>query len=140
MIQRAAPADADAVADLMCALWPHHTLDEMCREAYALLSDPDVLIALYRDLAFAQCGLRHDYVEGAETSPVGYLESVYVSPALRRCGVTQALVDYCADWAREQGCAAFASDCELDNADSLAFHLAAGFREVNRVICFVKKL
>ncbi len=25
---------------------------------------------------FAQCQLRHDYVEGTETSPVGYLEGI----------------------------------------------------------------
>ena len=140
MLRKAELTDAALVADLMLALWPDHSIDEMRQEAPALLADPHTLIALFDDRAFAQCGLRHDYVEGTDSSPVGYLEGIYVSPELRHQGVARALVDFCADWARAQGCREFASDCELDNADSLAFHLAAGFREANRIICFVKKL
>lgn len=34
----------------------------------------------------------------------------------------------------------FASDCELDNEDSLKFHLKMGFVEANRIICFTKRL
>ena len=34
----------------------------------------------------------------------------------------------------------FASDCELDNSGSLAFHLKMGFAEANRIICFHKTL
>ena len=144
MIRSAVLQDAPAVARLMCALWPSHTVREMEEEAAALLRSPDAEIVLYEEdgqpVGFAQCGLRRDYVEGTETSPVGYLEGVYVSPTLRHRGVARTLVDCCADWARKQGCAEFASDCELDNADSLAFHLAAGFTEANRIICFTKKL
>lgn len=33
-----------------------------------------------------------------------------------------------------------ASDCELDNTDSLKFHMAMGFEEANRVICFKKNI
>ena len=46
----------------------------------------------------------------------------------------------CQDWAGNLGCREFASDCELDNAESLAFHLKCGFAEANRLICFAKKL
>lgn len=51
-----------------------------------------------------------------------------------------ALSSRCETWAKEKHCSEFASDCELDNADSLKFHLAVGFREANRIICFQKKL
>ncbi len=34
--------------------------------------------------------------------------------------------------------AEMASDCELQNTDSLKFHLAMGFEEANRIICFKK--
>ena len=37
-------------------------------------------------------------------------------------------------------CIEFASDCELTNIESLQFHLAIGFAEANRIICFTKKL
>ena len=45
----------------------------------------------------------------------------------------------CEQWAREKGCAEFASDCELTNTASLRFHLGVGFREENRIICFKKR-
>ena len=43
-------------------------------------------------------------------------------------------------WAKEKGCNEFASDCELINEDSLKFHMALGFEEANRIICFRKEL
>jgi aminoglycoside 6'-N-acetyltransferase I len=43
-------------------------------------------------------------------------------------------------WAKEIGCSEFASDCELDNIGSFKFHMAMGFDEANRIICFKKKL
>lgn len=88
----------------------------------------------------ALCCLRHDYVEGCETSPVGYLEGVCIHEAYRRRGVAQRLVAECEQWAREMGCTEFASDCELTNTASLDFHLAVGFQEENRLICFRKTL
>ena len=33
-----------------------------------------------------------------------------------------------------------ASDCELSNEGSLRFHLATGFQEAGRIICFIKQL
>ena len=55
-------------------------------------------------------------------------------------GVASALLAACERWSAARGCAEFASDCELNNTDSLAFHLRAGFTEANRVICFTKRL
>lgn len=46
----------------------------------------------------------------------------------------------CQNWAKNQGCFEFSSDCELDNEDSLKFHLKMGFAEANRIICFTKKV
>ncbi|MGL4798787.1 MAG: aminoglycoside 6'-N-acetyltransferase, partial [Cellulosilyticaceae bacterium] len=88
----------------------------------------------------AQCQLRYDYVEGTESSPVGYLEGIYVDEKHRMQGMARQLLKYCEKWAREQGCAEFASDCELDNTESLRFHLKVGFIEANRMICFNKRL
>ena len=46
----------------------------------------------------------------------------------------------CEMWAKNMGCTEFASDCELDNTNSLKFHMAMGFGEANRIICFKKNL
>jgi aminoglycoside 6'-N-acetyltransferase I len=71
---------------------------------------------------------------------VGYLEGIFVAEDRRHQGIAKALLAACEGWARDQGCAEFASDCELSNVDSLRFHLALGFGEANRIICFTKKI
>lgn len=57
----------------------------------------------------------------------------------RKKGYARELVEDCEKWARKK-CKEFASDCLLENTDSLKFHLAIGFIEVNRIICFKKIL
>ena len=79
-------------------------------------------------------------MEGTETSPVGYLEGIYVRPLCRGQGIARLLVETCQQWAIQAGCREFASDCELTNEESRKFHLAVGFEEANRIICFTKKL
>lgn len=143
-IRRAEPADLASVAGLALALWPDNDPEELSGELAPLLAAPDAAIFLClhdeEAVGFAQCQLRRDYVEGCESSPVGYLEGVYVAEGYRRRGVAAALLKACEGWALLQGCREFASDCELDNTDSLGFHLANGFEEANRIICFTKRL
>ena len=143
-IERAKPGDANAVARLACELWPDHSPEEMAQDFESVLSDNVAAVFLYRQdgraAGFAQCQLRHDYVEGTETSPVGYLEGIYVQEPLRRQGIARKLLDACEDWARDQGCAEFASDCELTNLESQRFHRAVGFEEANRIVAYVRKL
>ena len=58
----------------------------------------------------------------------------------RRRGYAKELLNACESWAKEKGCTEFASDCELENADSFRFHMAMDFAEANRIICFTKRL
>ena len=143
MIRKAEIKDYPAAAALACRMWEH---------------DPEDLIQEWKEtdtagkgavfiaeeagkvIGFAQCGLRHDYVEGTDTSPVGYLEGIFVDEACRRRGYAARLLSACEKWAKEKGCREFASDCELTNTDSLKFHLSLGFQEANRIICFTKAL
>ena len=144
MIRRANKKDAPLVARLALQLWPPHSIEEFTEEFDALLEDPNAAVFLCEEeetaIGFAQCQLRRDYVEGTQTSPVGYLEGIYVTEGNRNRKIASGLLAACEQWAREQGCAEFASDCELDNTQSLAFHLHTGFAEANRIICFTKKL
>ena len=93
-----------------------------------------------KPIAFAQCRLRHDYVEGTRSSPVGCLEGIFVADGYRKKGYAAELLSECEKWAKEKGCTEFAGDRELDNIDSLLFHRALGFEEANRIICFRKGL
>jgi len=78
--------------------------------------------------------------EGCSTSEVAYLEGWYVRPAARGRGVGRALLGAAEAWGRARGCAEFASDTLLENGDGLQAHLACGFQEVARTICFRKVL
>ena len=143
-VRKAEAADLNAVSALALALWPDHQPEELRQELAQLMDDKEAAFFLLeeenRPVGFAQCQLRHDYVEGTSTSPVGYLEGIYVSPGLRGRGGARALLEACERWAANLGCTEFASDCELSNSASLAFHLKVGFEEAGRIICFAKKL
>lgn len=144
MIRRALPEDARSLAELAVQMWSRHTVEDLEAEFCEALQDPNDTFFLKFSgdvpVAFAECGLRFDYVEGTKTSPVGYLEGIFVSDGFRRKGIARDLLAACEQWAREKGCAEFASDCELANEESLRFHLSVGFEEANRIICFRKSL
>ncbi len=144
MMKRARMEDADVLADLAIQMWSDHVLEDLTEEFRQLaMNDDAVCIIGYVDdkpIAFAQCQLRRDYVEGTESSPVGYLEGIFVSEGHRKKGYASQLLSECEKWAKEKGCTEFASDCELDNVNSFRFHMSLGFEEANRIICFRKVL
>lgn len=143
-IREAVPEEAQKVAGLAIQMWRSHTMEELEAEfsEYIRKEGGTVFLALSDGCAvgFAQCGLRHDYVEGTASSPVGYLEGIFVAEEYRRRGLARELTEACQKWAKEQGCTEFASDCEADNEESRRFHVKTGFEEANRIICFTKKL
>lgn len=144
MIEKAEIKDYKKVTKLALLLWPDNEEVELHKEFKDILGCEEALILLAYDkeeaIAFAQCQLRQDYVEGTDSSPVGYLEGIYVKEAYRGKGLAKEMLSKCEKWAKEKGCSEFASDCEFDNVDSLKFHLGTGFEETNRIICFTKRI
>ena len=144
MIWQATEKELPALTALALQLWPGHRAEELQKELAACLADPEALLLLAGDgdrpVGFAQCQLRHDYVEGAHSRPVGYLEGVYVEAGYRGQGLAAALLARCQDWAREQGCQEFASDCALDNLASRRFHERAGFAEAGQLVHYIRAL
>lgn len=80
------------------------------------------------------------YAEGCDSSPVAYCEGWYVDAHLRRTGVGRTLMEAAWEWARQAGHTEMGSDCDIVNDLSLDAHLAIGFEETDRVICFRKEL
>ncbi len=136
--------EAARAAALAEKLWPGHAPGVLRTELEELLKTDRSAVFLAevdgQAAGFAQCQLRVDYVEGSVSSPVGYLEGIYVQPPFRGRGIARALLLACEDWAREQGCAEFASDCAIDNTESRRFHEGTGFAEAGRIVCFIKPL
>jgi len=135
---------AHLLAPMVKELWPEHSIENLERilASYAAGEESAVFCAEEdgEPIGVALCCLRHDYVEGCETSSVGYLEGIYVAQAHRMQGIAKELCRECEVWAKEKGCTEFASDCELTNTTSLRFHLGIGFQEENRLICFRKEI
>jgi aminoglycoside 6'-N-acetyltransferase I len=122
-------------------LWPDASLGEHRAELQDL-SDNEVGFMAY-DLAgvaigFADVSLRQDYVNGCDTSPVAFLEGVYVEEAFRGQGVAAALIAEVTRWAISKGVSELASDADISNVDSHRMHAALGFEETERVVYFRK--
>lgn len=144
MIKKAGIENLEEIAKLAVLMWTENTVQGLIDEFTNIITEGDAQFFLKYDrdvpVGFAQCQLRNDYVEGTETSPVGYLEGIFIKEEYRHKGYAKELLFECEKWAKEKGCWEFASDCEIDNAASLSFHMALGFKEANRIICFTKKL
>ncbi len=136
--------DIEKTISIVKKLFINSDIDELKKEFMQYLEKNDTVIYVcYLEneiIAFAQCQLRYDYVEGTNSSPVGYLEGIYVDSMYRKQGIATKLLEKCEKWSHEKGCTEFASDCELNNRVSFNFHLRAGFEEANRIICFRKKI
>ncbi|MBC9031774.1 GNAT family N-acetyltransferase [Sphingomonas sp. JC676] len=142
-IQVCTLGDLDDWATLRRALWPDE--DRLRAGAEAMLAEDDKLAMLCRSdtgeaLGFAEASIRRDYVNGCDTSPVAFLEGIYVAPGHRQRGIARALAERVAIWARGFGCAEFASDALIENEASHAFHAAIGFAETERVVYFRRAL
>lgn len=147
IVRTAVEHDIDALAAMRAELWPDGSVDEHREEVVALLgrghNESVAFVASDQKgcaFGFAEAELRYDYVNGCDTSPVAFLEGIYVRPQRRGTGIGTKLALAVQSWARERGCAELASDAPLDNHASHAFHAAIGFVETERVVYFRQSL
>jgi aminoglycoside 6'-N-acetyltransferase I len=126
-------------------LWQHASADDHVRETEQLIAEPDryaMVIAVSSKgeaLGFAEAAMRRDYVNGCDTSPVLFLEGIYVIPGMRRQGIARALCASIEQWGDSHGCTEFASDTAIDNVDAQTLHRALGFDETERVVFFRRR-
>ena len=127
-------------------LWPDCPRERHLSQMSALLAAPD-RFAQFVDYdtsnnppGFVEVALRNDYVNGTTTSPVAFLEGIYVSRDSRMQGVARRLFAEAERWAVGFGCTELASDALVENKQSHAMHQALGFEETERVVFFRKAL
>ena len=129
---------------LRSALWPDVSeAEHLSGMADALARGHYVRLAVTprgSAVGLVEASKRADYVNGTSSSPVAFLEGLYVVPASRRQGVARALVQSVVQWALAEGCSELASDSLLDNSVAHAAHLALGFEETERVVYFRRGL
>ncbi len=125
-------------------LWPEMTEEENLRDTEAMMTATSrffVRIAMNREdkpAGFVEATVRNDYVNGCATSPVAFLEGIYVEPGLGDKGSARTLIGAVEEWGRKMDCREFASDALLENSDSHSMHRALGFEETERVVYFRK--
>ena len=145
-IERCSSLDQPGWLDMRVALWSDATADEHRSYMAICLAQPERYLQLMiydahrQPLGFIEGSIRSDYVNGTESSPVGFVEGVYVEPAARRQGIARRLYDAIGDWAKARGCRELASDALLNNESSQRAHRALGFEETERVVYFRKEL
>lgn len=147
------PSDREEWIRMRTALWPEWPEDHP-PEVDAWLDEvrPDrEVIVLEREGEGDATADRHPlggfvevelrtWADGCDTSPVGYLEGLWVDEDLRGRGHARHLVEAAEAWARERGCVEMASDAALENSRSIAVHGALGYEEVVRAVLFRKDL
>jgi aminoglycoside 6'-N-acetyltransferase I len=118
---------------LRSALWPGVSeAEHLSGMADALARGHYVRLAVSTRgsaVGFVEASKRVDYVNGTSSSPVAFLEGLYVVPESRRQGVARALVASVVEWALQQDCRELASDSLLENSAAHAAHHALGFEE-----------
>jgi len=145
-IRSVRPSDAPVWNRLRSELWPDHPnhdeeivqffLGKTCEPAAVFVAEDDDGALC----GFAELSIRHDYVEGARSTPVAYLEGWYVMPDRRGCGVGQDLIAQAEQWAAACGLKELGSDAPVDNDRSLRAHIASGFQQTGVTVHFIKPL
>lgn len=147
-VEELTPDAFRAWADMRQALWEDHTEEKDRRQFQEYLAKCEAgqalsFFAVSEDgdrVGFLDAAFRKDHVDGVESPPVWYVEGIFVLPEARGQGVGRFLCSVLERHARSQGYSMIASDCELDDYESEAFHKAIGFKETIRSIHLTKPL
>lgn len=142
VVREMRPEDRAAWRDMRAALFGEDPSLIADVEGY-FAGDPMIARAFIaevgRPLGFVELSLRN-YAEGCASSPVPYVEGLYVAEDARRHDVGRLLMAAAEDWARANGFTEIASDTQVENEASLGAHHAYGFSEVERIVCLRKDL
>lgn len=122
-----------------------NTFHETEMAIYAAATDKHCLIAEASGvcaemcLGFAELSLRN-VVDGCLSTPVGYVEGIFVVPEARGRGVSRALIEHAVAWFDRQGCREMATDTLAGDTAAQAFHRQLGFTETYRIVQFRQTL
>ena len=130
--------------NLATLLFPDSPFEEELQFHKDVLASEKEMGLLYqidgKIVGFMNMSVRNDYVNGTNTSPVVFIEAIYVLPEYRKRGIGNKFITYAERYAKQKGIKQLASDCFTDNTLSENFHKGCGFEEKERVICFVKDI
>ena len=79
-------------------------------------------------------------VDGCLSSPVAYLEGLYLEPKYRGLGIGKEVMQIIIQWCVQQGFSELATDTEIANERAQKFYESLGFEETDRVVEYRKNL
>lgn len=142
MIKPCVSVDQSGWLALRRALWPDPTDAEHLAEMALFLAQPHRFAQFiaydeaHSAVGVVEASIRSDHVNGTGSTPVAFLEGIYVVPGCRRRGVARSLLGTVSRWAASKGIHEIASDVSLDNELSQKVHEALGFAETERVVFY----
>lgn len=123
-------------------LWPSFSFDEL-KEAEHLLKTKNFVCFFAESgtkvLGFMELSLR-PYVNGCDSSPVAFVEGIWVDESQQKQGIGQVLIKEAERWAQAHSVKELASDTRIESTHSIHAHKSWGFEETERVVYFRKKL
>ena len=143
-VRQIAESDRPEWVRLREALWPGSIADheeETRRHFETQMTTAIVFVAEAggQIVGFLELDYR-TYAPGCRSSQVPFIEGWYVEPGLRRLGIGRALIEAAEACAVAAGHNEIASDADSNNVSGVVAHLAVGYDEVERVVCFRKSL
>ncbi len=90
-------------------------------------------------VGFLELNIRN-FAEGSRSKKLPYVEAWFVDELHRGLGYGKKLMLYAEQWALRQGFSELASDTEIENVRSISMHKHLGFQEIERIVCFLKRL
>lgn len=143
IVRRMHRDDRAVWAHMRVALWPEETvrahaktIDEILAadEMWGFVAEADGNAA-----GLAEVAIR-EHANGCDSSPVAFLEGIWVNPQFRRRGIGARLLAHAESFVAARGFRELGSDTPIDNQASQAAHRAWGFSETERVVYFRKFL
>jgi aminoglycoside 6'-N-acetyltransferase I len=145
IIQKMGKKDFNAWLDMGLMLWSKYSRAKLKKEFEGIFKSKreETFLCIDKEgkyVGFINISLRYEFVPGATSSPVGYVEGIFVKKEYRKNGIAKKLIDTGEEWAKSKGCKEIGSDTELHNKPSQEFHKKLGFIENEILVHFIKKI
>lgn len=141
-IRQAMQPDYSKWIEMRKKLWPKSSFDEL--KEWAHLLEAKAFICYFAEIdgeiaGFIEIASR-PYVNGCSSSPVAFVEGIWVDTAFQKQGIGLQLIRQAEAWARSQGMKELGSDTRIESEHSIHAHKSWGFIETERVVYFCKTL
>ncbi len=143
-IIRGSNENLEQLTELALALWQNTEKDLIKSDFVYTIGHLDHRVLLAKSdkeyIGFIHISIRSGFVEGADRTPVGYVDGIYVKPDFRRKGVAKELYHAGLEWLKSKKCTQVGGDIGINNNLCPDFYIGMGFKEVNRRIFYINDI